>query len=569
MSRVLVIALDGATFDLMRPWVEQGLLPTFARLMREGSWGEMASTVPPVTAPAFTSFMTGKNPGKTAVFHFIQPIPASYELRYINAASRRCSSVWKILSEAGRSVGAIDVPITYPPEEVNGYMIAGTDTPDERSGLTHPASLHDELARAFGDEYVRFGSMQTMSNIRKGPQVFLDAELRAIDQRTRLALHLMRERPTDVTMVYYKATDHVQHLFWHYMDPAHPQHDPAGARDLGDAILRTYQRIDDAAARLLGAVPADTNVLVMSDHGFGPSSPTVLYLNRHFAKIGLLKYRETALGAMHPRRLLHVVAKRAHLLLQQALPHPVKIRLAQLFPWARRKLDFHRTSFASIDWARTQAYCTEVMATLSPGIWINLIGRQPQGIVPPERYEEVANAVIDSLYALTDPATGKQLITRVLRREDIYSGPYAHLAPDLTLASWEGETFVCRPSTRGRDIIESEAGRPVSGSDWTGTHRMNGIFIGAGPAFRPGARPSPSILDLTPTILHLAGVPVPDDMDGRVLEDALTEEFLAGHPLRRQAGDDVATPAGGDDDGYSEEEAQKIEEKLRGLGYIE
>jgi len=569
MSRVLIIALDGATFDLVRPWAEQGLLPTFARLMREGAWGEMRSTIPPVTAPAFTSFMTGKNPGKTGVFHFIQPMAGSYEIRYINASSRRCRSMWRILSDAGRGVGAIDVPITYPPEEVNGYVIAGTDTPDEHSLSTRPESLHDELARVFGEEYLRFTSMQTMNNIRRGAQFFLDSELRAIDQRTRLALYLLREHPTDVTMLYYKATDHVQHLFWHYMDPAHPQYDPDAARQFGDAILRIYQAIDAATGRLLEAVPAGTDVLVMSDHGFGPSSPTVLYLNRYFASIGLLKYRESTLGTLDPRRLVHLLAKQAHRVLQRAVPHPMKVRLAQLFPWARRKLDFHRTTFASIDWSNTKAYCTEVMATLSPGIWVNLAGRQPQGTVPQEEYDKVVALIVDSLYALKNPLTGKQLVSKVYHRDEIYHGPYVHLAPDLTLASWEGDTFVCRPSTRGREILESEAGKPLGGSDWSGTHRMNGIFIAAGPSFKRGARPTLSILDLAPTILHLAGVPVPDDMDGRVLEDALAEEFLAAHPVRHQAGDGTVTPPAGDEDGYSEEEARKIEEKLRGLGYIE
>jgi predicted AlkP superfamily phosphohydrolase/phosphomutase len=569
MSKVLVIGLDGATFDLMRPWVEQGRLPTFARLMREGTWGEMRSTIPPVTAPAFTSFMAGKNPGKTGVFHFIQPMTGSYEIRYINASSRKSRSMWRILSDAGRGVGVIDVPITYPPEDINGYVIAGTDTPDEHSLSTRPESLHDELTREFGEEYLKFTSMQTINNIRRGAQFFLDAEYRAIDQRTRLALYLVRERPTDVTMLYYKATDHVQHLFWHYMDPAHPRYDPDGARHYGDAILKTYQRIDAAAGRLLAAMPADTDVVVMSDHGFGPSSSTVLYLNRYFASIGLLKHRESTLGTLDPRRLVHLLAKGSHLALQRLVPHAVKIKLAQLFPWARRKLDFHRTTFASVDWANTKAYCTEVMATLSPGIWVNLAGRQPQGSVSQEDYGKVVAQIVDSLYALKDPATGKQLVSRVYHRDEIYQGPYIHLAPDLTLASWEGDTLVCRPSTRGHAIIESEANTPLGGSDWSGTHRMNGIFIGAGPSFKQGGHVTADILDLAPTILHLAGVAVPDDMDGRVLLDALTTEFVTAHPVRRQQGEDAPPPVDGEGDGYSEEEARNIEEKLRGLGYIE
>jgi predicted AlkP superfamily phosphohydrolase/phosphomutase len=569
MARLLVIGLDGATFDLIRPWAQSGLLPHLARLMREGTWGEMASTIPPVTAPAFTSFMTGKNPGKTGVFHFIEPMPGSYEIRYINASSRKCRSMWKILNEAGKSVGVIDVPITYPPEPVQGYIIAGTDTPDEDSAATYPPALHDELARVFGDQYLRFGSMQTMNNIRKGAQVFLDTELRAVEQRTRLALHLMKEHPTDVTMVYFKATDHVQHLFWHYMDPAHPRHDPAGARQFGDAILKTYQKVDDSIGRLLAGVSGDTDVVVMSDHGFGPSSPTVLYLNRYLASIGLLRHRDSVLGTSMLNRVVQLLAKRLHSGLQGALPHAVKVKLARLFPGLRRKLDFHRTALASIDWPNTTAYCTEVMATLAPAIWINLEGRQPQGAVPDAEYDAMVDLVADKLSALKDPMTGKQLVSQVYRRQEIYQGPYVHLAPDLTLASWEGDTFVSRPSNRGRDVIECEAGTPLTGSDWSGTHRMNGIFIGAGGRFRRGARATADLVDLAPTILHLAGVPVPDDLDGRVLVEALDEEFLTRHPVTHQPGEEAWMPTDAAEEGYSEDEARKIEEKLRGLGYIE
>lgn len=569
MPKVLIVGLDGVTFDLIRPWVDKGLLPNLGRLMREGTWGEMASTIPPVTAPAFTSFMSGKNPGKTGVFHFVEPMPGSYEIRYINASSRKCRSMWKILNDAGKSVGVVDVPITYPPEPVQGYIIAGTDTPDEDSASTYPPALHDQLAGVFGDDYLRFGSMQTLNNIRKGAQVFLDTELRAVELRTRLALHLMKEHPTDVTMVYFKATDHVQHLFWHYMDPTHARYDPAGARQFGDAILKTYQKVDDSIGRLLASAPADTDVVVMSDHGFGPSSPTALHLNRYFASIGLLRYREGSVGTSMLTGPLRLAAKLLHSGLQNALPHAAKIKLAHLFPGLRRKLDFHRTTLASVDWPNTTVYCTEVMATLAPAIWINLKGRQPHGMVPEADYDAMLDLITDKLYALKDPQTGKQLVTQVYRRREIYQGPYVHLAPDLTVASWEGDTFVCRPSHRGRDIIEYEAGTPLTGSDWSGTHRMNGIFIGAGGRFKRGARATASIVDLVPTILHLAGVPVPDDLDGRVLTEALTDEFLGAHPVTHQQGEEFAAPADGADEGYSEDEARKIEEKLRGLGYIE
>src|SRR5689334_13033273 len=129
MHPVFIIGWDGATFDLIRPWVAQGKLPHIARLMETGAHGSLRSNLPPMTFPAWSSFMTGKNPGKHGIFDFTRPRPGRYELEFVNGGHRRAASFWQILTRAGRKVVSISVPCTFPPEAVDGVMISGFDAP--------------------------------------------------------------------------------------------------------------------------------------------------------------------------------------------------------------------------------------------------------------------------------------------------------------------------------------------------------------------------------------------------------------------------------------------------------
>src|ERR1700745_805664 len=136
--KIVIIGLDSATGDLIRPWADQGLLPNLRKISENGVSGELESAIPPLTPPAWTSFMTGKNPGKHGIFHFLEPQPGSYAMRYANAGSRRSPTIWQLLSSAGRNVGTVNVPFTYPPEQIQGFQISGMDTPSEKSPFIHP-----------------------------------------------------------------------------------------------------------------------------------------------------------------------------------------------------------------------------------------------------------------------------------------------------------------------------------------------------------------------------------------------------------------------------------------------
>jgi predicted AlkP superfamily phosphohydrolase/phosphomutase len=564
--RLLIIGLDGATFDLICPWIAQGKLSTLAGLMKNGAWGRLASIVPPITPPAWTSFMTGKNPGKHGIFHFLEAKPGTYELSYVNGASRRAKTIWRMLSDAGYTVGTMNIPFTYPPEHLNGFQISGMDTPSEKSPFVDPPELHSELVNLLGRFQLDIRYLGYMTTDPKREQVLADMD-KLDHQWLSAALYLMEKHPVDVIMCTFMSIDTVQHYFWQYMDPSHYMHDPAGVERFGDAVLRVYERLDKAIYQMLQRTSKDTSILVVSDHGGGPTSDRVVYLNRYLAQLGLLHYRKDERSAL--KKLTQKVIRGSDTLLRSTLNSRQKSFLARTLPRLRKSFESAVTSFNQIDWTRTRAYCSEVLAS-PPSIWINLRGVKPRGIVEQSEYEPLLKLISDKLKELKDPRTDEPVIKRILRREEIFHGPYANEAADLILDWWETSHFSTSHSFLENTLdpaVEIRERRPSTESEWGGTHRRDGILIAHGKSFKKDAEiQGARLIDMAPTILYLMGQPVPEDMDGRVLEELFERAFIAGSPVQVGGSEGLK---GGQGAQYSAEEAAIVEERLKALGYIE
>ena len=565
----MIVGLDAATWDLVRPWLAEGHMPNLARLMSEGTSGKFQSVFPPITPPAWTSFTTGKNPGKHGIFHFMEAKPDSYALSYANANSRRTRTVWKILNDAGVTTGITNIPFTYPPEHLKGYQTSGMDTPSEKSPFVYPLELREELEKAAGRPLqldTRF--LGFMTNDQRRYSVL--EEMRQLDEQwTRVGLHLLQHRVQDVMMLVFMSIDTVQHYFWQFMDDTHFLHDPAAKSKFGSAIRDVYFRLDATLGKFLEYAGPDTSVFVVSDHGAGPVSDRTIYLNRYLAQIGLLHYRKNTDNVL--QKAARTVVRKIYRVLLDNLSSRQKIWLADLMPALRDKAETSYTSFTEIDWTRTKAFCSEVLAS-PPSVWINLKGQRPQGIVEPADYEKVRNEVITKLRELKDPRTGEPVIKRVLKREEAVHGPFASEAADLILDWWETSEFSTSPSfpdqTYQPAVVVTEK-RPTKGSEWGGTHRLHGILVAKGPHFKKNAEISGArLIDFAPTLLYLLGQPVPRDMDGKVLSDLFKPEYLQSHPVvYDDEKEDLQTPTAGGD--YSEEEAAQVEERLKALGYIE
>lgn len=568
VPKVVLIGLDAATWTLIRPWMAEGSLPNLAKLMQGGVSGTLQSILPPITPPAWTSFMTGKNPGKHGIFHFVETEHGGYAMNYANATSRRSPTVWKLLNDAGYTVGTMNIPFTYPPEPLNGFQISGMDTPSETSPFIHPPALRDELFKHLGNIQLDLRFLGAMTTDERRNQV-LDEMKQLDEQWLKAALYLLENHPQDVMMFVFMSIDTVQHYFWQHMDKDHFIHDPKLAPKFGDAVRKVYERLDAAAGQIIDRLPADTSVLIVSDHGGGPVVDRTIYLNRYLAQLGLLHYKPEATSTLAtiPKKLLRSVFSAV----RGTLSSRQKSRLAMLFPNLLKKTELAYSAFTSIDWTRTKAYCSEVLAS-PPSIWINLKGVKPQGIVDPSEYDALVNLIIAKLAELKDPRTGKPVINRVYRREEIFHGPFANEGADLMLDWWsENSLFSTQPSfpeeTDNPALVIREH-KPTDVSEWGGTHRLYGIMIGRSPAFAVGKEiDHPQLIDMAPTLLHLLGVPVPEDMDGHVLTEAFRPEFLAAHPVK--AGAASGTSEGERPSGYTDEESAKVEERLQALGYLE
>jgi predicted AlkP superfamily phosphohydrolase/phosphomutase len=573
MQRAFIIGWDGATFDLIRPWVEEGKLPVIAKILEEGSHGALRSTMPPMTFPAWTSFMTGVNPGKHGIFDFTRRRPGKYELEFVNGGQRRAPSLWHILSQAGRRVISVSVPCTFPPEPVNGVMISGFDVPGlggagmyvDARGM-HPPELWEELNRQVGGHPI---SAFMIADINHGrPDLGLAKNLEVIRQKAATAKYLMANRPWDCFMILFGESDGIGHHYWKYCDPNSPLFVDR-PEDLRDSILRVYQELDRQTGEMLKLLPEGTTVLMMSDHGFGGLSHWMLYPNCWLAERKLLRLRG---GAAHWRSR---VLNRLKLWAVATLPGGVK---RALYRFSRTGLGGieSRVRHGIIDWSRTEAYFEE--NPYYPAVWVNLRGRQPRGTVEPGRhYEEVRDRLIQELAAWRHPETGEAVVERAYRREEVYSGPCLEEAPDVVV-KWglcRGYGYMFRLSSKSRQgawIEPFDAHGPESRQYFTGQsghHRDDGIFLAHGPTIRGGrAVTGARIIDLAPTILHLLGVPVPADMDGRVLEEIFTDAFAQAGPVLR-AGAEGVSAATGTGGGYSPEDEDAIAARLRSLGYVE
>lgn len=550
--KLLIVGLDGATLDLIKPWAAQGHLPTLAGLIDSGVTGLLESTLPPVTSPAWPTFMTGKNPGKHGVFDFIRPSAGTFEM--VNASQIDSRLLWEILSDAGYSVGVLNVPITYPPRKVNGYLVPGLLAPDQ--GITtHPP----DLLKPYRAELGRYRITPDVQYSPGKVDEFIADIHDLIDAQLRYALRLMQDHPVEVLMVHFLASDNASHALWRYMDPAHPLHHPALAPKYGDALLKVYQHLDTAIQSLAPprSAPGVTvsnlqspNVIVMSDHGFGPLHRTV-NLNMLFLEAGLMHLKRNAWTQLrHAMFKRGLTPKGAYRLLERAGLQNLTARVSRQ---ARNQVVGKFLSFEDVDWSRTVAYSMGHVGQ----VYLNLKGREPEGVVDPADYFAARQRVIDALNALRDPDTGKALVDRIIPREEAASGPYLDRAPDLHLVL-DGYRAIAFPlfATEGKIVTQQIRGD-------SGCHRLHGVFIAGGPAFSRGAVEGARLIDLAPTILHILGAPAPADMDGRVLIEALSPDQRA----RTVETSEAAGYASHQVDLTPDEQAE-VEERLRALGYL-
>lgn len=554
-GRVLVIGLDGATFDLIQPWAEAGYLPTLARLMAEGAHGSLRSTVPPMTGPAWTSFATGVNPGKHRLYDWIAREPDSYRFLPVTALDCQAPTIYSLLSQAGRRVCALNIPMTYPPLPVNGVMVSGLPAPSVKVKITYPDSLLDEINRDVGEYLLYPDPGQAYSD--SGIDAFLARLYATTDGRVATLDYLRKREDWDFAMVVFNGTDTVSHAMWKFMDKDHPLHDPVKAEKYGNAIRDYYRYVDGKLAGIVDTLDADTTLIVMSDHGFGPFHKFI-HVNNWLMQQGFMQVRPSSASKI--KRGLFAAGfspMNVYDMMMRFGLGAFKREVVRGQGQGLLKTLF--LSFEDIDWQRTQAYSLGNVGQ----IYLNVAGREPYGCVQPgDEYHRVREDIIARLATLRDPQTNELAVETIYRREELYHGDYFEHAPDIVFLPRRLEYFGFGEYEFGSHKIIESMRRGISG-----THRMNGIFMAYGAAIRPGAAvEGASLVDLAPTILHLMGEAVPQHMDGRVLDEVIVAGDRPMPTAAAQAR--IATEPGQLGGGMSAEDRKILAERLRSLGYV-
>ena len=550
--KLVVIGLDGGSFSVIDPLIEEGRLPNIEKLIKEGVSGPLLSTMPPVTGPAWVSFMTGKSPGAHGLFDFVRPVANEYRRQIVNYNDIKSATLWSILSENGKNLGIINVPLTYPPPKVNGFLISGMLTPGIESEYTYPPSLAQELEKKFGrytlDIWWQHYGPETIKTFLKDLMV-------CTDKRKEVILHFMRNREWDFFMAVFIGTDRIQHALWNYLVPTEGKKLSKIETEIRELIIQYYEKVDDIIGNIVDTIDGKANLMIMSDHGFGPLKGK-FRINRWLEESGLLTYDPVKIKKF---RLKAKIGPFLRQIVRKADPLNLRKKLTARITKNPERMGAY--SFLDcINWSKTVAYAA---SNTEQGIYINLAGREPSGIVRPGKdWDEARDMVINRLKDIRDPHTNEKLVSRIYKREDIYSGPYVNNAPDIIFFLKEGEYLAdVQPMNNLFEEISWKTG--------TGTHRMEGIFVGYGKDIKAGLRIADAeIIDLAPTILNLMGVRIPDDMDGNALTHIFTDEFLNDNPSQYVEGPG-GVPSYKQEDGlYSDKEAEELEAQLKGLGYL-
>jgi predicted AlkP superfamily phosphohydrolase/phosphomutase len=459
-AKVAVIGLDCAEPKLVFDrWREE--LPNLSRLMGAGTWGPLASVDPPITVPAWSCMMSGRDPGELGIYGFRNRSAHDYSsMSVADSSSVKIDRVWDHLSRAGKHVIVLGVPQTSPPVPVNGELVSCFLTTDTRATpYTHPAELRSEIESLVG-------SYRTdVRNYRSDDRDRILAEIYEMtEQRFTVARHLLDTRPWDFFMMVEIGLDRMHHAFWRFLDAEHPRHEPN--HRYGEAIRSYYIYLDEEIGELLERFDEDTTVLVVSDHGAQPMQGAIC-VNEWLVQEGYLVLEEPVQGPT---------------------------------PFSEAKVDWSRTRA----WGEGGYYCR---------LCVNLAGREPEGIVAGEDYEALLDELAERLEQLGGPE-GEPLGTRVFRPQELWREQRG-IPPDLIVyfgdLAWRSNGSL----GHGRHwTFENDTGPDDA------NHDRNGLCIIAGPGVPAQQREDLVIYDVAPTILAQAGLVPDEEMRGRVIATA-------------------------------------------------
>ena len=484
MLKTLVIGWDGAPYNKISRWIEEGKLKNIGELSRKGAFGPLQTTDLTISSCAWTTMVTGVNAGKHGVYDFFGTnfVGDSYFREPINSRWRRAKAVWNYMSEYRYRIGTVNIPITYPADKVNGFMVGGMMSPGvDAPGFTYPANLLKDYPHL--KEY----RIDVEGAKHLDRDKFIYEVNKTIDERFELFKYLIRKEDLDIFFGVFTSSDRFSHYMWHFFDDLHPNRVNEREEDLEkykNSLLELYQKLDEYLGILIDEFGAD-NVIVVSDHGFA-SIYKYFEFNKWLYQKGYLEFKpkeeweDFKHGKLNPKR---------------------------------------NYIYGKVNWKKSVAY----MIGKRGSVYINLEGREPQGIVKKSKYESLVEDLIGEIKKIKDPETGEYIVEDALPREEIFHGKYVGEAPDILTFfkdKYASIGYIVELKTPELYIVNNDPELELE----LGIERYAGIFIAGGNSFKHTDLKEAWIGDVTPTLLSMYGINIPKDMDGKAL-DIFSEDF--------------------------------------------
>ena len=535
---VFLLGLDGMTLRIVEPYIKAGLLPSFQKVMNNGSYGVLHSTIPPSSPLAWTSLATGKNPGKHGIYEFRKRNGYTTEI-ITKSISPYANPMWNVLSRHGKKVVIVNVPFFYPPDKVNGIMVSGLMTPSLNAEFVYPNEEKKKILELIPNYQVDIGADEYVYSTDMN--LLLKKIFEITEGRRNLMEYMLENHPWNLFFLVFTGPDRLQHFLW----------DEVTSMDR--ECVKYYQLLDEILGNILKRFDDETVLFIVSDHGFMEAKKS-FYINTFLKESGLLEPRhnykiKNSLAKLNisVASIRRTIKKTGWAQLKKHVPTPLINLVRRTFPSEGFKEgDFvHR---------KTKAFSLQGYGIIS----VNLKGKEPDGIVEQKDYNKLCDLIEKKLLEVKDPETSKSIVKAVYKGELIYSDECIEGRPDLLVIMNEGysikgslETVIVGKNRKGNKYI-------------TGDHNEKGLFIAYGNSIIR-ERIVADIYDIMPTILYLMGAAIPEDVDGRVLTEIINRDFVEKNEIRFEtAKERVAS----EKKVLDKEEQKAVEQHLKNLGYL-
>jgi predicted AlkP superfamily phosphohydrolase/phosphomutase len=504
--RQLIVGFDAMEWSLIERWEAEGKLPAFSRLLREGAHGQLRSTSEQLPDTVWAAVYAGLNPAKMGKYFYVQYDPSTLGLKHLTDDEIHTKAFWDHLSDAGVPVGVVDAAKWPMSGSLNGFQLTNYGAHATRTArAANPPSLLEEVDRRFGQHPV--SDCDAFGDKPRSLKKLRDNVLEGVRTHGAVFRWLLERKDWEVFFASFSAPHCIGHHFWHWVDPTHPRHGEEDPYGLADSLERVYKEIDSELGKMLELVDDSTVVIVVAGHGMGPiyhaswNLPEILELLGYGAGNGPSTKRDEGSDARrNPWRMLKMM-----------VPGKLQYAIKAMLPERLQEELLFRWYAGGHDWKGHRAFALPNNDSVG-AIRISVKGRDHTGVVEQDDYWDVCRDIKAALEELTEPETGRKVVEKVTLTHEEFDGPYLDGLPDITVLWDQSFPWNAVHSPRfGILRIRRQDSR-------AGSHTPTGFFIGRGQGFDAGQNlTGRSVYDIAPTVLELAGVEIPAEMDGKPL----------------------------------------------------